>query len=313
MADSPATTRARRLLALLPFLRQQRTIPLAELAAAVGTDERTVADDLMVLSLCGGDERDPGQLIGVWVENDVAEVFADLPALERPVRLTPAEARALAAALMTVGVDPLGPLARKLAEFAARSVDLDDVAATVRAAFAQGGQAAVIAALDVAAEGGVAVRIGYASSASGEESSRIVWPYALYRWRDVWYLLAHCESAAEQRTFRIDRITSVEMTPQRFERPAGFAAIASPLPDLDALPRAQVRFASEAPDLTKREWPGATFEPAPDGSVAASVPFAGTSWIARRVAARLGDAEVLSPPEVRAAVAEAARDMLSRI
>jgi predicted DNA-binding transcriptional regulator YafY len=291
-------------------LREQRTIPLSELAAAVGSDEASVAADLTVLSMCGGDERDPSSLIGVWVEDDVAEVFADLPALERPVRLTPAEARALAAALMTVGVDPLGPLVRRLTEFASRSVDLEDVTATVRAAFAQGGQAAVIAALDVAAERGVAVRIGYATAASGEETARIVHPYALYRWRDTWYLLALSKAAGEQRTFRVDRITSVAMTAQRFERPAALDATASPLPDLDSLPRARIRFAGDAPDLTDREWPGATFVHEADGTVTASVPYAGTSWIARRIVARLGEAEVLSPPDVRAAVIEAARGML---
>jgi predicted DNA-binding transcriptional regulator YafY len=313
MAESPATTRARRLLTLLPFLRERRTISLAEIAAAVGSTEAEVAEDLTVLSMCGGDERDPNQLIGVFVEGDVAEVFAELPALERPVRLTPAEARALTAALQTIGIDPLAPLVRRLAEFAARSADLEDVATTVRASFAQGGQAAVIAALDLAAEKGVATRIAYASAESGEATARVVHPYALYRWRDAWYLLAHCETAGEQRTFRVDRIASVEMTPSRFRRPAEFEADASPLPHLDALPRATVRFASDAPDLSDRDWPGATFERAEDGSVTASVPYAGTAWIARRVAARLGDAEVLEPSGVRAAVVRTASAMLEAL
>ena len=310
MAESPATARARRLIALLPFLRERRTIALAELAAAVGTDERTVAEDLTVLSLCGGDERDPGQLIGVWVEGDVAEVFADLPALERPIRLTPAEARALVAALQTVGVDPHSSLVTRLAQFATDSGGLEDVASTVRAAFAQGGHAAVVAALEVAAERSVAVRIGYASAQSGQETSRIVQPFALYRWRDAWYLLAHCETAGEQRTFRVDRITSVEMTGQTFASSAGLDVSAMPLPDLGDLPRATVRFARDEPDLSARDWPGAEFERSADGSVTATVPYAGTSWIARRVVARLGDAEVVAPPEVREAVAEAARAML---
>jgi hypothetical protein len=103
------------------------------------------------------------------------------------------------------------------------------------------------------------------------------------------------------------------MTKDTFERPAGFDALASPLPDLDAMPRAVIRFASDGPDLTDREWPGSTFERAGDGTVTASVPFAGTSWIARRVVARLGEAEVLSPPEVRAAVVETARGMLASL
>lgn len=309
MAESPATTRALRLLTMIPFLREKRAISLTELAAAVGSDVATVAADLTVLSLCGGDERDPGQLVGVYVEDGVAQVFADMPALDRPVRLTPAEARALTAALQTIGVDAGSPLVERLAEFASRAGEPAEIASTLRASFAQGGQAAVIAALDMAAEKGVTARIGYVSAQSGE-TSRDVRPYALYRWRDTWYVVAHCESSGDVRTFRIDRVTSVELTAKRFVRPEGLDVSASPLPDLGGRPRAAVRFSSDAPDLNDREWPGATFERAADGSVVASVPYAGTSWIARKVASRLGEAVVVSPPEVRTAVAEAAQELL---
>lgn len=311
MADTSASQRARRLLALLPFLREQRAVPLAELARSVGCDEPQLAEDLSVLSLCGGDERDPSQLVGVLVEDGVAHVFADLPALERPVRLTHAEARALTTALETIGAD--SDLVRKLTEFASRPVGGDTIASTVRAAFAPGGQAAVLAALTVAAERRVAARIAYVSSSSGVESLRVVRPYALYRWRDTWYLVAFCETADEQRTFRVDRITSVETTGAQFPEPEGFARAASPLPDLESLPLATVRFARDAPDLNDRDWPGALFDRAADGSVTASVPYAGTAWIARAVVARLGEAEVLAPADVRSAVASSARDMLERM
>ena len=309
MAESHASARARRLLALLPFLREQRTVPLAELARSVGSSESEVADDLSVLSLCGGDERDPSQLVGVIVEGGVAEVFAELPALERPVRLTHAEARALTTALQAIGASGTGTLVRKLTEFATRPLGRDDIVATVHAAFSPGGQAAVLAALTVAAENHISARIGYVST-SGSDTTRVVQPNALYRWRDAWYLVAFCENAGEQRTFRVDRITSVESTGEQFAPPEGAAIEANPLPDLEALPRATVRFAADAPDLNARDWPGATFERSGDGTVVASVPYAGTGWLARAVASRLGDAEVLAPDEVRSAVAASARAML---
>jgi predicted DNA-binding transcriptional regulator YafY len=312
MAETSAASRARRLLALLPFLREQRAIPLDELARSVGSDESQVAEDLSVLSLCGGDERDPTQLVGVLIEEGVAHVFADLPALERPVRLTQSEARALLTALQSIGVGTDSPLAAKLAEFAARADD-EGIARAVRAAFAPGGQAAVLAALNMAAERHVSAKIGYASLTTGSESTRTVRPQALYRWRDAWYLVAHCETAGEQRTFRVDRITSVASTGEQFAALEGEGATPSPLPDLESLPRATVRFSSDAPDLNERDWPGATFERASDGSVTASVPFAGTGWIARAVVARLGDAEVLAPEVVRRAVADSARGMLERL
>jgi proteasome accessory factor C len=309
MAESPAAIRARRLLALLPFLREQGLVPLSRLAVAVGSDEATVAEDLTVLSLCGGDERDPGQLIGVFVDGDAAEVFADLPALERPVRLTSAEARAVTAALETIGIDPRSPLLTRLAEHAQRDVDPESIARSVRAAFAQDRQAAVIAALDVASERGVVAVIGYASAHSGEESVRRVHPWALHRWRDTWYLVAYCETAQDQRTFRVDRITSVALTRDPFERPEGLRD-ASPLPDFDTLPRATVVFDEDGPDLNQRDWPGTTFDRRPDGSIVASVPYAGSGWLARAVTSRLGTARVIEPAHVRAAVARTAQRML---
>lgn len=313
MAEESAALRARRLMALLPFLREQRSIPLAALAEAVGSDASQIAADLSVLSLCGADERDPSQLVGVMVEGDVAEVFADLPALERPVRLTRDEARALLTALQSIGIGAGSPFVRKLSGFATSALDPAELAATVRAAFAPSGQAAVLAALNLAAERHVATRIGYMSADADRESTRVVHPYALFRWRDTWYLLAFCETAGEERTFRVDRITSVETTGVPFEVPPGFAASPSPLPDLETLPRAAIRFAADAPDLNERDWPGATFEHAGDGTVLAEVPFAGGAWIARAVAARLGDAEVLAPADLRRVVADSARAMLEAL
>lgn len=311
MPEPSAAEHARRLLALIPFLREQGVTPLSSLASAVGADEATVAEDLTVLSLCGGGERDPGQLIGVFVDGDTVEVFADLPALERPVRLTPAEARALTAALESIGIDPRSDLLRRLAGHGDRAMDPEAVARSVRAAFAHDGQAAVIAALDVAASNGLVAIIRYASASSGLESSRRVHPLALHLRRDAWYLVAFCETAGEQRTFRVDRITGVSMTREPFVAPSGPAA--TPLPDLDALPRATVVFSEDGPDLNDRDWPGAAFESRPDGSVEATVPFAGHAWLARMVVARLGSAHLTAPAQLREAVALEATRALNEL
>lgn len=313
MARPSTKDRARRLLALLPYLSETGAIPLTDLALKVGSDVDTVAEDLGVLALCGADQFDPGTLVDVYVEGGHAVVSSALPALERPLKLTPAEARALATALESVGIGPASSLVRRLAEVAAQEPDIDGIARTVRATYAPGGHAAVIAALGAAAMATRAVTIAYYSASRGETTSRVVHPYALHMWRGAWYLLAWCESAGEERTFRVDRITGVKMTSRTFERPAGLPAGAEPLPDLGSLPRATVRFAASAPDLNDRDWPGATFEVRDDGSVIASVPYAGTAWIARKIAARLGDAELTGPTELRTAIAHAARGLLDTL
>jgi proteasome accessory factor C len=311
MTGTESAERARRLIALLPFLSEQATIPLAELAKATGTDEATVAADVSLLSMCGAGTGDPYDLVGVYVEDGVARVFADLPGFEHPLRLTAVESRALATALESVGVDPAGALARRLADVAAAGPDLTEVARTVRTAYAHGGHAAVIASLSAAASEQVSVCVGYEGT-DGTAKSVVVRPYTLYLWRGVWYLLCHSEEASAERTLRIDRITSVVSTGQRFQRPRDLPADPAPLPDLEALPRATIRFATDDPSLTEREWPGARFERREDGTVDASVPFAGTGWLARKVAAGLGSAEALCPPELRTAIARFAREALDK-
>lgn len=314
MARPSSSDRARRLLVMLPYLAERGTaIPLETLARKLGCDAATVAGDVVALGLCGTDQCDPGSFVDVYVEDGAVVVPSTLPALGRPVRLTPAEARALATALETIGLDPASALPRRLAQVAGQDPDVEAIARTVRAAHTADGEAATIAALGMAAISGRVTAITYASASSGQTTARLVHPYALYNWRGAWYLLAYCETAGDQRTFRLDRISGVRITDRTFEPPVGARTPDAPLPDLGSLPRATVRFARLEPDLTEREWPGAVFEMQDDGSVVAEVPYAGTSWIARKVAARLGDAEVLRPAEVRDAVARTARRLLDEV
>ena len=68
------------------------------------------------------------------------------------------------------------------------------------------------------------------------------------------------------------------------------------------LPTARIRFSAGEP-VSDREWPGMrVVETLADGAIVVEVPYSGTDWIARQVAARLGAAEVLEPAEVREAV-----------
>jgi proteasome accessory factor C len=311
MAPRPSTSeRARRLLALLPHLRDRGTRPLAEIASAIGTDESSVAEDLATLSLCGADERDPSALIAVYVEDGAAVVWGELPALERPVRLTAAEAQALLAALDALGVEQGGELTAALASVGNGAFDAEVFARTVRSAAAPGGLAHTHALLATCSSAGRTARIVYTPRGSGEATGRLVEPWRLFASRGAWYLHAFSIDAGAERTYRLDRISSVEPGTATFLPPADLPS-ADAAPDASSLPRAGVLFAHDGPDLGEREWPGAAFERRDDGTVLASVPYAGTSWIARKVAAWLGDAVVTSPAEVRAAVRKVASDDLA--
>jgi proteasome accessory factor C len=311
MADKTSSAdRARRLLALLAMLAGG-SVPLRELARRLGTDTATVSADLVLLSVCGADSADPGALVPVLVEGTDAVVFGALPALEEPVRLSASEAGALLAALDACGAGPGTPLAARLRSIASRTLDLDQVVRTVRTAVLPGGSAHIHALLSAAAGGRRVTRLNYVRTGEDSPEERTVHPEALFLERGSWYLSAWDERRSLPRTFRLDRILDAQVTGIVFQ-PHDDPTTGRAAPDAAGLPRAEVRFRAETPDMTDRVWPGATFEHLPDGSVRAMVPYAGTAWIARRIVSRLGDAVAVEPAEVREAVASLARAAVDR-
>jgi len=99
MAKGPSTSeRARRVIALLGQLAPDTRISIADLAAEVGASQAQLAADLETLAMCGVAPYDPGDLMPLLIEDGMVEVWGELPAVRGPVRLSAAEARALAAA-----------------------------------------------------------------------------------------------------------------------------------------------------------------------------------------------------------------------
>src|SRR5215472_5520149 len=67
------------------------------------------------------------------------------------------------------------------------------------------------------------IRFAYRSH-SGTASRRQIEPYAVLHTDGRWYLIGHCLTRKAMRTFRLDRVTDLELCANRFRRPAGFDA-----------------------------------------------------------------------------------------
>ena len=61
-------------------------------------------------------------------------------------------------------------------------------------------------------------------SHKGQVSKRKIEPYAVLHTDDRWYLVGHCLDREAIRTFRLDRVTQLEVSTDTFQRPAGFDA-----------------------------------------------------------------------------------------
>lgn len=64
------------------------------------------------------------------------------------------------------------------------------------------------------------VRMAYIRE-DGERSKRVAWPLGLVFWGTKWTLGAWCELRGQFRTFRLDRIQSLELLPSQFPDTAG--------------------------------------------------------------------------------------------
>ncbi|MDY0340020.1 MAG: WYL domain-containing protein [Coriobacteriia bacterium] len=312
MPKSPDTaTRAGRLLALIPLLRKGETVSLHELAGAVGCKPSEVAADLSTLTMCGVPPFTPYDMIDLLIDGDTVTIYAEAPGIDRPLRLTLGEARALGAALDAAGYDADAPLREKLRDAASSGVALDELARTVRASSGPGGLAETYSVLAAAAETHEKVHIHYFTGSTGNVSERTVHPWALVNRLGTWYLVALCEAVHEERVFRLDRIFDARPLGEMFEPPS--LVPFNVTPDTEDLPVATVRFAAGVALPDQRTWPGATFTAEPGGTTLVTVAYQTESWIARRVLAYLGDAEIIEPPALRKAVRKAALDELGAI
>ena len=302
---TPAAERTRRLIALLGRLNRDTRIPLADLALEVGVSPEDLEEDLVALSMCGVYPYDPYELFPVMVEDGEVVVFGDMPSVRGPVRLAPAEAKALAAALQTAGLDASDPLTDRLLEASGTGFDAENLERSVVAAIAAHDRD-VYQTLAGAQASRSVVAIEYFSAWRGTSSRRLVEAATLFSDRGAWYLVAWCRESDEWRTFRVDRIRSAHATEEHFDpRPS------APRPEgafpAQGHPVARLRFAPGVA-FDEREWPGGrVVDQLEDGSLVAEVPYSGTSRLARWVTARLGTVEVLSPAEARASMLDFAR------
>ena len=95
----------RRLLALVPYLREHDGAPLTEVAAAFGISPVTLRADLDVLWMCGMPGLTPGDLIDIdmdAVDGEGVIHLSNADYLPRPLRLSADEALALVLALRTL-------------------------------------------------------------------------------------------------------------------------------------------------------------------------------------------------------------------
>lgn len=207
----------RRLLSLVPYLREHDGAAMADVAAAFQITTRTLREDLSVLWMCGMPGLTPGDLIDIdmdAVDGEGVIHLSNADYLTRPLRLAADEALALVLGLRTLR-EVAGPHERdaidsalvKLEAASGSAPGPDQASVTVTAARDE-----VQARVNEGLRQHQRLDLTYDVASRAETTRRMVDPLRVFVLEGYGYLEAWCYLAGDLRTFRLDRIAAVEVT-----------------------------------------------------------------------------------------------------
>ncbi|EJR42838.1 MULTISPECIES: helix-turn-helix transcriptional regulator [Bacillus cereus group] len=78
--------------------------------------------------------------------------------------------------------------------------------------------------LEHAVTDGYSIKILYPRSGEEQSKYRLVDPYRIIYWNNKWYVIGFCHLRNDIRSFRVDRIESLMLTENKFNRPENFSA-----------------------------------------------------------------------------------------
>ena len=157
----------------------------------------------------------------------------------------------------------------------------------------------------------------YRKPGQQEAEARKVNPYHLANINGEWFLFAYCHMRRDIRTFVPARIQRITPTGESFSRPHGFS-LERRLRDSFGVHSAQgeyqirIRFHEIVADyIREKKWhPSQQLQELPDGGLELHLKLSSLVEIQRWVLGWGGDAVVIEPPELAAAVASAAQRIL---
>lgn len=311
------TSRAqvRRLLSLVPYLREHDGAPMTDVAAGFGISVATLREDLNVLWMCGLPGLTPGDLIDIdmdAVDGEGVIHLSNADYLTRPLRLSTDEALALTLALRTVR-EIAGPGRRAAVDRAL--VKLGVAAGTPAPERAEvsvyAGREEVQARVTEGLQRGKRLDLTYDVASRAETTRRQVDPLRVFTLEGYGYLDAWCYRAKGLRTFRLDRIAAVELTG---------TDVASHDVQLKDLSGGWFGSLRDAPLVTLELQPWsawvAEYYPTesvtlqPDKTLTVSLRVRDPAWLRGLLLRLAGGARVLAPAEAGESAAEAAREAL---
>ncbi|WP_402465461.1 helix-turn-helix transcriptional regulator [Isoptericola aurantiacus] len=314
-----ADDRLVRLLGIVAYLDGAGTVGLEELARRFGVTAERIREDIDALWVTGT----PGYMPDDLIDFDAFSLEEGLVTLvqgrglTRPLRLGTREAVALVAALRAMRTTPAVRADADRTAVVVSALDkltaaTGEAAAAVDVRLGRDEDERTLAVLTRALADGRRVRLRYVDAAD-TTSEREVDPLRLLTQAEATYLVGWCYRAADRRTFRVDRILSADL----LDRPVAAHTVdaeVDPLAQVVAdagpsAPRARLHLASAARWVAE-EVPVEDVTDLPDGSFEVTLRVTNPAWLRRLLLTNAPDVLAVTPAEVAADVAAAARAAL---
>ncbi|TDP92192.1 helix-turn-helix transcriptional regulator [Labedaea rhizosphaerae] len=315
---STSHDRLPRLLSLVPYLIARPGIPVTEAAADFGVTPRQLRKDLELLWMCGLPGYGPGDLIDLSFEGETITVTYDA-GMNRPLRLTGAEATALLVALRallaTPGLADTDAVARAIAKIEAAAGQAEPAGVAVALSAAEAKRTVETRTLvQQAVADGRALRMTYYTASKDEITERTVDPMRVVIVAGRSYLEAWCRRAEGVRMFRMDRIDDVTVldepaAPPPTARPTDLSGgLFQPAPDQ------QEAVLVLDPDArwVAEYYPVTELDELDRGRLRVAMRYADTSWMVRLLLGLGGDVVVEQPAELATRLRARAAEALSR-
>lgn len=202
-----------RLLSMVPFLVANQGVPETELTKEFNISPKELRSDLDMLMVSGLPGYRHGELMDVTSEH--GRVFIrDAETLDKPLRLTAAEACALLVGLEAISVLPESVGANSITEAReqlARVAGPDAwLARAVALQLLTGEELGKVQELERLIKEGLPAKIRYVVRERDEVSERTIVAKQLFSVDSQWYVEAWCHTAAAMRNFRVDQLSIIE-------------------------------------------------------------------------------------------------------
>ena len=291
--------RTARLLDLVPYINTHQGIALKDLAAVFEVSNAQMVNDLTTLWMCGLPGYTPLELMDLDFESGYVNI-SNAPTLAKPRSVTFDEGVAL-----ILGLDLLRAsiptdrtdLLEKIDSLSVRLSSIINLNSTfsVVAPVNQG----VSAAIEDALASRSSLEIEYHSLYRDEITQRTIFPIEIIHVEGQQYLSSYCYSASDFRQFKLDRIQKAVVTQESKTIPEDATdtqRINSRLKVLKPTREIAERFSRQ--DLKA----GSEFD----------FQTYSQQWLERSILSSGDGVALLTPPEIRASIAQMAQSMLDR-